>query len=94
MACEAEAIQPLPGRLDGSLLRALEIIIGAPGKVVVSGLGKSGLVGQKIAATLCSTGTPAVFSPSIGGRSWRLRGLLAWRRHDPDFQEAAQPRNW
>ena len=61
MACQAEAIQCAAARLDGSLLRALEIIVARPGKVVVSGLGKSGLIGQKIAATLCSTGTSAVF---------------------------------
>ena len=48
-------------RLDGSLERALDVILARPGKVVVSGLGKSGLIGQKIAATLCSTGTSAVF---------------------------------
>ncbi len=56
-----ECLQIAAGRLDDSLVRAVEIILANPGKVVVSGLGKSGLVGQKIAATLCSTGTPAVF---------------------------------
>jgi len=61
MACEAEAIEHAARRLDGSFLRATQLILDAPGKVVVSGLGKSGLVGQKIASTLCSTGTSAVF---------------------------------
>ncbi|MBN2507629.1 MAG: KpsF/GutQ family sugar-phosphate isomerase [Verrucomicrobia bacterium] len=61
MRCEAECLQAAADRLDRRLVRAVEIILLNPGKVVVSGLGKSGLIGQKIAATLCSTGTPAVF---------------------------------
>jgi arabinose-5-phosphate isomerase len=58
---EARAIATAAGRLDQSLDRAVQIILDHPGKVVVSGIGKSGHIGQKIAATLASTGTPAVF---------------------------------
>lgn len=58
---EAEAILCAAQRLDGNLTRAAELILAHSGKVVVSGLGKSGHVGHKIVATLCSTGTPAVF---------------------------------
>ena len=61
MHAEAGAISEAAGRLDGALLRAVELIVAQRGKLVISGLGKSGLVGQKIAATLCSTGTPSVF---------------------------------
>lgn len=61
MEAEADAIRVAASRLDGNLARAVEIILSHAGKVIVSGLGKSGLVGQKIVATLCSTGTPAVF---------------------------------
>ncbi|MBA4147195.1 MAG: KpsF/GutQ family sugar-phosphate isomerase [Verrucomicrobia bacterium] len=61
MEVEAEAIQSAAGRLDGNLIEAVELILAHRGKVIVSGLGKSGLIGQKIAATLCSTGTPAVY---------------------------------
>jgi len=61
MDAEAGAIRTAAGRLNGTLVRAVELIVAQRGKLVVSGLGKSGLVGQKIAATLCSTGTPAVF---------------------------------
>lgn len=61
MAIEAEAIQTAAQRLDGSLLKAVEILVRHHGKIVITGVGKSGLVGQKIAATLCSTGTPAIF---------------------------------
>lgn len=58
---ESTAIADASARLDGNLTRAVEIILEHPGKVVVSGIGKSGHIGQKIAATLCSTGSPAVF---------------------------------
>lgn len=61
MELEAEAIQSAASRLDGNLVHAVEIILRHRGKVVISGLGKSGLIGQKIAATLCSTGTPTVY---------------------------------
>ena len=47
--------------MDGSFSQAVDLILAHPGKLVVTGLGKSGLVGQKIAATLCSTGTSSVF---------------------------------
>src|SRR3954469_19688512 len=57
----AEGIRALAARLDGSFLAALDLIERIPGKVVVSGMGKSGHVGRKIAATLASTGTSAFF---------------------------------
>ena len=60
---EAEAIRKLSARLgqDGSLPRAVALMLGCRGRVVVSGIGKSGHIGRKIAATLASTGTPALF---------------------------------
>jgi arabinose-5-phosphate isomerase len=58
---EAEAVAALEARIDGSFLAAVRTVAEAPGRVVVSGLGKSGIVGRKIAATLTSTGTPAMF---------------------------------
>ena len=58
---EAQAILGLLPHLDESFERAVEMIRGAPGRVVCSGMGKSGLVLQKVAATLASTGTPAFF---------------------------------
>ncbi len=61
MEIEAEAVAAAATRLDGNLSIAVDLIIGHPGKVVVTGLGKSGHVARKIVATLCSTGTPAVF---------------------------------
>jgi arabinose-5-phosphate isomerase len=58
---EIRAMEGLLTRLDDSFVRAVETILGAPGRVIVSGIGKSGIVGRKIAATLTSTGTPATF---------------------------------
>ena len=58
---EAKAIEALIPRLDDSFLRAVQAIRDCKGKVVVTGVGKSGHIGSKIAATLASTGTPAFF---------------------------------
>src|SRR5262249_21163865 len=58
---EARAVQSLADRLDAEFSRAVEILAACQGKVVVSGLGKSGIICRKIAATLASTGTPALF---------------------------------
>ena len=58
---EAKALADLAEGLDGRFAEAVEILFGAEGKVVCSGMGKSGHVARKIAATLASTGTPAVF---------------------------------
>jgi len=56
-----EALASLSAGLDGSFSRALDLLAGVRGRVVVSGMGKSGHIGRKIAATLSSTGTPAQF---------------------------------
>jgi len=61
MEIEARAVAEAARRLDGNLSRAVELILAHPGKLVVTGLGKSGHVARKIVATLCSTGTQAVF---------------------------------
>jgi arabinose-5-phosphate isomerase len=58
---EAQALAAVAARLDHNLTKAVELLLAHDGKVVVSGIGKSGHIGQKIAATLSSTGTPAVF---------------------------------
>lgn len=61
LAFEAEAISSLQARLNGQMVAVVQTILAHEGKVVVTGIGKSGLIGRKIAATLCSTGTPAVY---------------------------------
>ncbi len=58
---EADALQAMAARIDETFERAVELILSSKGRVVVSGMGKSGLIGQKIASTMASTGTPALF---------------------------------
>lgn len=58
---EADALRALSDRLDGGFVDAVHLILACNGRVVVSGMGKSGHIGGKIAATLASTGTPAFF---------------------------------
>src|SRR5271170_2501002 len=62
---EAEALRALADRLAGSMAadfdRALELMFGCRGRLVVTGMGKSGLIARKIAATLSSTGSPALY---------------------------------
>lgn len=58
---EIEALEAMMGRLDSAFDKAVDIIMEARGRVIVAGMGKSGIIGQKIAATLASTGTPSFF---------------------------------
>ncbi len=58
---EAGSILELRNRVGAEFERAIDILFHCKGKVVVTGMGKSGLIGRKIASTLCSTGTPSVF---------------------------------
>ncbi len=61
LALEAKGLNALAATLDGRFSRAVEVLAGAKGRVIVSGIGKSGHVARKIASTMASTGTPAVF---------------------------------
>ena len=61
LASEAKAIESLSARLGENFEKAVNAILGHKGKVIISGVGKSGWIGRKMAATLTSTGTPAVF---------------------------------
>ena len=64
---EAEAVNALVDRIDETFIRAVETMYSCIGRVVVTGMGKSGIIGRKIAATLASTGTPAFFlNPAEG----------------------------
>lgn len=58
---EAEAVTALSARINGQFAAACELILNCTGRVIVTGMGKSGHIGKKIAATLASTGTPAFF---------------------------------
>lgn len=61
LATQAQALKDVAGRLDAQFCRAMQLVLGCRGRVVVCGVGKSGLIGQKLAATFSSTGTPAMF---------------------------------
>ena len=72
---EAEAVQSLAGQLTDDFEKAVRAILATHGKVIVTGMGKSGLVGRKIAATLASTGTPSCFLQP-GGANPRDHGRI------------------
>ena len=73
---EARAVQAMVQRLDDGFSDAVDLLYACKGKVVVSGMGKSGLIGQKIAATMASTGTPSFFLHPAEGLHGDL-GMLA-----------------
>lgn len=58
---EREALEALEARLDSAFVEACRLLLACHGRIVVSGMGKSGIIGKKIAATLASTGSPALF---------------------------------
>ena len=58
---EADAVAALIDRIDATFVQAVDMVLESKGRVVVTGMGKSGQIGKKIAATLASTGTPALF---------------------------------
>ena len=73
---EIEELGRVKNSLDGDITKVVELILGMKGKVVVTGIGKSGLIGKKIAATLASTGTTAIFMNSAEGLHGDL-GMIA-----------------
>ncbi|MBC2778293.1 KpsF/GutQ family sugar-phosphate isomerase [Parasphingopyxis marina] len=76
LAINAAAVATLAGRIDGKFGEAVDVILGQPGRVVVSGMGKSGLVARKISATLASLGTPSLFVHSADASHGDL-GMIA-----------------
>ena len=76
LAVEAEGLRAVHDRLGLEFEQAIELILACPSRLVVTGIGKSGLVGQKIAATLNSTGTPAFFLHPVEAMHGDL-GLVA-----------------
>ncbi len=74
---EARAVGELAERLGDDLDRAVELIVGCTGRVVVTGMGKSGIIAQKIAATFSSTGTPAFFMHPAEARHGDLGMIVA-----------------
>ncbi|MBC7985587.1 MAG: KpsF/GutQ family sugar-phosphate isomerase [Sphingomonadaceae bacterium] len=76
LAINAAAVATLAGRIDESFDRAVDLIITRGGRVVVSGMGKSGLVARKVSATLASLGTPSLFVHSADAAHGDL-GMIA-----------------
>ncbi len=74
---ESEAIKNLINRLDHAFQRAVDLIFYCKGRVVVTGIGKAGIVGQKISATLASTGTPSYWIHSSEARHGDLGRIVA-----------------
>ncbi len=64
IAIEAQAIKDLALRLDKNFLKAIDLMARCPSRVIVTGMGKTGIIGRKIAATLSSTGTPSIYMHS------------------------------
>jgi arabinose-5-phosphate isomerase len=60
LLAEARALEAASARLDGEFDRAVDLLAAHAGKVLVTGIGKSGIIAQKITATFCSVGQPAV----------------------------------
>jgi len=91
----SEAIKALGGSLNGDFSRAIDTIMAVKGRVIVSGMGKSGLVGRKIAATLASTGTPAYFVHPAEASHGDLGGvtrhdallMLSWRGESAELSD-------
>lgn len=73
---EAEAVQRLEDRIGDDFARAVELLAQLKGRVIVSGVGKSGIIGRKIAATLTSTGTPAFYLHPVEGMHGDLGMVL------------------
>lgn len=81
---QAQSLLEASHNLDSAEIdKAVTILSNTRGKVVVSGVGKSGLVGAKIAATLASTGTPSFFAPNRGN-AWRFGNVAARRLYACD----------
>lgn len=75
IATQAQSLQEAKSAIDASFNEAVKILYRCKGKVVVTGIGKSGLIAQKIASTLSSTGTPAIFLHPVEGMHGNL-GVL------------------
>ncbi len=74
---EAEAVKNLLGHLDHNFQRAVDLIFACKGRVVVTGIGKAGIIGQKISATLASTGTPSYWIHSSEARHGDLGRVVS-----------------
>jgi len=89
---EAEALRSLADRIGGPMAaafqQAVDLLFCCAGRVVVTGMGKSGLIARKIAATFSSTGTPALYLHPVealhGDLGMVVRGMWCWRFRRPE----------
>lgn len=90
---EIEALRMMEGNLNDSLSKALDIMQKTEGRVIITGMGKSGHVGSKIAATLASTGTPSFFVHP-GEASHGDLGMITKKTVLLPFQTQGKPKNF
>jgi arabinose-5-phosphate isomerase len=69
---EAESVKTLKTFINGDFIESVKLIHFSEGRVIITGIGKSAIIAQKIVATLNSTGTPAVFHACCRCHSWRF----------------------
>ena len=88
---ERDALDELEGRIGGAFVRAVELIAASKGRVIVTGVGKSGLIGRKIAATLTSTGGGCCCCGSLLPQAAKARAaaLAANSRTGEDMAQAS-----
>ena len=79
MRAQATAIESAAARLDSAFTVAVDIILAAPSKLVVCGIGKSGRIGAKLAATFSSSGMPSVFLHAAALSIAAACARMAWR---------------
>ncbi len=84
MQTEAQAILAASERLGDNVAKAVELILARRGKLIVSGIGKSGHVGRKLAATFPEHRHPRPVPPRLGSSPWRP-GHVPARRHGPSY---------
>ncbi|MBM4053829.1 MAG: KpsF/GutQ family sugar-phosphate isomerase [Planctomycetes bacterium] len=77
LSLESEAIRKQINRIDSNFQKAVELIFKCPGRIAVTGVGKAGIIGQKISATLASTGTPSYWIHSSEARHGDLGQIVA-----------------
>ena len=91
LTIEAEGLTTLIAKLDISFVKAVDLMYQAKGRVIVTGVGKSGIVARKIVATFNSTGTPALFLHPVEAMHGDLGMVSAPRRGPGPVQQRRNP---
>ena len=85
LSVESQALAQLSQRLDDEFSQVVDLILACEGRLVIGGIGKSGLIGKKMVATFASTGTPSFLPSPDRSLSWRFRYVKTHRHCDADF---------